>query len=176
MAKEVKKFIGIDIGSKGFVSVIDEDEDILEQFWLFDNPSNCECTELVNKLMRLAKYEGNCHVVMEDLHALFGASASSTFKLGGLAMATEAVVAALGLPYTKVQAKKWQKDIFQGIHVYKTSSTGKTKLLDTKRCSIMACKRVFPGIDLRRTGKSKNDDDNKADSLCMALYAKRKIG
>ena len=55
MAKEVKKFIGIDIGSKGFVSVIDEDEDILEQFWLFDNPSNCECTELVNKLMRLAK-------------------------------------------------------------------------------------------------------------------------
>ena len=165
MAKEVKKFIGIDIGSKGFVSVIDEDEDILEQFWL-----------LVNKLMRLAKYEGNCHVVMEDLHALFGASASSTFKLGGLAMATEAVVAALGLPYTKVQAKKWQKDIFQGIHVYKTSSTGKTKLLDTKRCSIMACKRVFPGIDLRRTGKCKNDDDNKADSLCMALYAKRKIG
>lgn len=38
----------------------------------------------------------------------------------------------------------------------------------------MACHRLFPTVDLRRTIKCKNEDDNFADSLLMAEYGRRK--
>ena len=48
------------------------------------------------------------------------------------------------------------------------------KVVNTKQTSINAAKRLFPTIDLRKTTKCKNIDDNKCDSLLLSEYGRRK--
>jgi len=44
-----------------------------------------------------------------------------------------------------------------------------------KNSSIEVAKRLFPGIDLRRTERSRKDDDGLAEALLMAEYARRTL-
>lgn len=37
------------------------------------------------------------------------------------------------------------------------------------------CKRLYPDVNLKRTERSKKDDDNMAEACLLALYAKRKF-
>ena len=87
------------------------------------------------------------------------------------------------IPYHLVQPKVWQGVIWENKDIvvkYKTIKDKKTnkekskKVIDTKASSFNAAKRLFPNIDLRRTGKCKNLDDNKCDSLLICEYGKRK--
>ena len=48
------------------------------------------------------------------------------------------------------------------------------KVVSTKNTSINAAKRLFPSLDLRKSTKCKNIDDNKVDALLMSEYARRK--
>lgn len=75
----------------------------------------------------------------------------------------EGVISSLGISYTKIAPKTWQKQMHQGI----------PKNDNKKTMSFMACHRIFPTVDLRRTEKCKNEDDNFADSLLMAEYGRR---
>lgn len=50
----------------------------------------------------------------------------------------------------------------------------KVKDINTKATSFNASRRLFPNVDLRRSEKCKNLDDNKSDSLLIAEYARRK--
>ena len=64
--------------------------------------------------------------------------------------------------------------MFRGVNVItKPSTTGKTQVIDTKKMSFLASHRIFPTVDLRRTSKCKNEDDNFSDSLLMAEYGRR---
>lgn len=65
--------------------------------------------------------------------------------------------------------------MFRGINIItKPSTTGKTQVVDTKKMSFTASHRIFPTVDLRRTERCKNEDDNFADSLLIAEYGRRK--
>jgi hypothetical protein len=48
------------------------------------------------------------------------------------------------------------------------------KEVNTKQTSFNAAKRIFPAVDLRKTERCKNLDDNKCDSLLISEYARRK--
>ena len=94
--------------------------------------------------------------------------------LKGLLIANE-------IPYTLVQPKTWQGEIWNNqdmIVSYKTimrqGKECRQKVVDTKSTSINAARRLFPNIDLRKNERCKKTDDNKVDSLLMAEYARRK--
>lgn len=170
----MKYYIGIDPGVKGCISIVDETGKFIESFFLLKNAKNVDAVEISNTLLNLSKYEDNCHVIIENIHAIFGSSAKGTFNFGFIAGLIEGVIATIGLPYTKVNPKIWQKEMFRGVNVItKPSTTGKTQVIDTKRMSFLASHRIFPTVDLRRTNKCKNEDDNFSDSLLMAEYGRR---
>lgn len=170
----MKYYIGIDPGVKGCISIVDETGKFIESFFLLKNAKNVDTVEISNILLNLSKYEDNCHVIIENIHAIFGSSAKGTFNFGFIAGLIEGVIATIGLPYTKVNPKIWQKEMFRGVNVItKPSTTGKTQVIDTKKMSFLASHRIFPTVDLRRTSKCKNEDDNFSDSLLMAEYGRR---
>ena len=41
--------------------------------------------------------------------------------------------------------------------------------------SILAAKRLYPTVSLKRTERCSNDDDNIADSLLLAAYGLKKV-
>lgn len=169
-----KYYIGIDPGALGYVSVIDKKGQLIESYPLFKDKDNPEIRDLSENLFKLTEYEQNCHVVIENVHAIFGSSAKGTFNFGYICGAIEGIISALGLPYTKISPKLWQKEMFKGEKLLvKASSTGKTKVTDTKKMSLNVCHRIFPTIDMRRTCRATKEDDNKADSLLMAEYGRR---
>lgn len=170
----MKYYIGIDPGVKGCISIVDETGKFIESFFLLKNAKNVDTVEISNTLLNLSKYEDNCHVIIENIHAIFGSSAKGTFNFGFIAGLIEGVIATIGLPYTKVNPKIWQKEMFRGVNVItKPSTTGKTQVIDTKKMSFLVSHRIFPTVDLRRTSKCKNEDDNFSDSLLMAEYGRR---
>ena len=117
-----------------------------------------------------------CMCAMEDLHAIFGSSAKSTFTFGFVAGATEAIIVALGIPYRKVQAKTWQKEAFRGIkEVRKVSTTNKKGIevkgrIDTKLMALLASKRLYPNFDSTPTERSKKAHDGIVDALLISDF------
>lgn len=159
----MKYYIGIDPGKCGFISIIDQNGKFVSAFPLLKNNKVVDVNEIVNNLFDLSVYEDNCHVILEDVHSIFGSSAKSNFHFGWIVGLIEGVISSLGISYTKIAPKTWQKQMHQGI----------PKNDNKKVMSFMACHRIFPTVDLRRTEKCKNEDDNFADSLLMAEYGRR---
>ena len=160
----MKVYIAIDPGQKGFVSIVNVDGKVIKSFPLLKNSKVVDVVEISQNLFDLSIYEGRCHVVLEDVHSIFGSSAKSNFNFGWIVGVIEGTLSTLGLPYTKVAPKTWQKVMHQGI----------AKNDDKKVMSFMACHKLFPTVDLRRTERCKNEDDNFADSLLIAEYGRRK--
>jgi len=115
-----------------------------------------------------------CHVFIEDVHAIFGAAAGSTFAFGHICGSIETLVKCCDIPHTKVQPKLWQKSIYQGIpEIRKPSKNGKKGKLDTKAMSAVAAKRLFPTADLRKSDKCKVVHDGIVDAVLIAEYGRR---
>ena len=55
----------------------------------------------------------------------------------------------------------------------KPSKSGKKIMTDTKAMSLLACKRIFPDIDLIDTERCKKPHDGKVDALLLMEYARR---
>lgn len=159
----MKYYIGIDPGQKGFVTVIDEDGKFIEAFSLLKKSNEVDVNDIVTRLFNLSIYEDNCHIILEDVHSIFGSSAKSNFNFGWIVGVIEGTISSLGISYSKVAPKTWQKQMHQGI----------PKNDNKKVMSFMACHRIFPTVNLKRTEKCKNEDDNFADSLLMAEYGRR---
>ena len=124
---------------------------------------------------------------MEQIHAIFGSSAGSTFAFGEIFGILKGLLIANEIPYHLVPPKEWQKEIWihqDEIYVNKTRNitdkeTGvkvpKTiKAVDPKPTSFNAARRIFPNVDLRKNERCRKLDDNKCDSLLIAEYARRK--
>ena len=162
-----KTYIGIDPGNKGFISVQKDSK------FEFISIAEHDLYELSDELSRIFnESDGGIACVMEDVHAIFGSSAKSTFEFGFNKGYLIGLLCANKIPYTLIAPKEWQKCIWtDSDKVYK--HTGDKKVVDTKNTSINACKRLFPTIDRKRNSKCKNDDDNKVDSILMSEYARR---
>ena len=170
-----KLYIGIDVGSKGFISM--QKNGKWEHYSIEDND-----LYQLSCIMQQARYEHErIACVIEDVHALYGSSAKSTFAFGFNKGYLIGLLAANNIPYTLIQPKEWQKEMWQNsdmVVTYKeVTIKGKKvskKEVNTKQTSINACKRLFPTLDLRKSERSKKIDDNKVDSILMCEFARRK--
>lgn len=178
-----RKIIGIDPGAKGFVCTMDADTREMEWMSMEDEG----LTAVADYLRRYDPRE--CHVVMEEVHALFGASAKSTFAFGETFGYLQGVIGALGLSYTLVNPKVWQKEIWTHSDVVYKTTTQKvkviyddgseeikdrvTKKVYTKDTSLNAAKRLFPNADWKKNERCRKTDDNKVDATLIAEWGRR---
>lgn len=172
---ENKLYIGIDVGAKGFIST--QINGHWQHFSIADNDLY-QLSEIMRQ-MRL-KYE-NIACVIEDVNAIFGSSAKATFQFGFNKGYLIGLLAANKIPYTLVNPRVWQREIWENSDMvvsYKTITVNgqqKTrKDVNTKQTSINACKRLFPTLDLRKSERAKKIDDNKVDSILLCEYGRRK--
>lgn len=171
-----KTYIGVDPGAIGFITAIFPNGE--KEFYSIDENDDLN----LNRIFRSIKERSwEVTAVLEDVHSIFGASAKSTFNFGEIKGILKGLLIANEIPYTLVQPKTWQQEIWINqdmIVSYKSVMRGgkeiKQKVVDTKSTSINAARRLFPSIDLRKNERCKKIDDNKVDSLLMAEYARRK--
>ena len=169
-----KCYIGIDVGAKGFIST--QYNGLWEHFPIADND-----LYQLSEIMRQTRLKyPNLTCVIEDVNAIFGSSAKSTFQFGFNKGYLVGLLAANNIPYTLVNPKVWQKELWSHsdmvITYKKVTIKGEEKTrkeVNTKQTSINCCKRLFPTLDLRKSTKAKNIDDNKVDSILMSEYARR---
>lgn len=120
------------------------------------------------------------HIFIEDVHSVFGASAKANFQFGRICGLIEGMVVSLQKPYTMVQPKEWQKEMFQGVPVIKkpgSKAKGRGSF-DTKKMAEVAFRRLFPETDFNVTSKgnkSKNVHDGLVDAILIAEYGRRKL-
>lgn len=162
-----KLYMGIDVGGKGFITT--QKDGVFSHYSIAEN-DYYQLSEIMAEIR--ASSEDICCVI-EDIHALHGASAKSTFSFGFCKGYLVGMLAAHRIPYHLIPAKEWQKEMWSNADKEYKHSDGK-KAVDTKATSINACKRLFPQLDLRRSPKCKNIDDNKVDSILMSEYGRRK--
>jgi len=172
-----KTFIGLDPGIQGFITAMFPNGNY--EFYSIDENDDLALHRI---LKSIKERSWQVSAVLEDVHALFNASAKSTFNFGEIKGILKGLLVANEIPYTLVQPKTWQQEIWNNqdmIVSYKTinKSDGteqKRKVVDTKSTSINAARRLFPAIDLRKNERCKKIDDNKVDSLLIAEYGRRK--
>lgn len=80
----------------------------------------------------------------------------------GVARGWEWMLVALGIPYQLVSPAVWMRKMHAG-------TPGK----DTKQRSKLAAQRLFPGVDLKRTARSRVVDHNLCDALLIAEFGRR---
>ena len=172
---ENRVYLGIDVGSKGFITLNTGSE--FKFYSIADN----DIYQLSDIFRDIKNEYPNVVCVMELIHAIFGSSAKATFAFGEINGILKGLLMANKIPYHLVPPKTWQKEMWDNkdlVVSYKTITVkGKDvskKDINTKQTSINAAKRIFPNIDLRRTNKCKNLDDNKVDSLLISEYGRRK--
>ena len=184
----MKLFAGIDPGVNGAIVVLSEDGKLLEIFMI---PKLGSTNEVDKKAFVeifsdfYSKYgEDLKHVVMENVHAIFGSSAAATFTFGGIVWAEETQLLTYSLPYTLVAPKDWQREMWSGISPLrkpgkKDEKTGKIRegSILTKETTLVAVQRLFPNFNLidPTKPKSKKIHDGIADALLLAEYGRRKF-
>ena len=142
-------YIGIDPGQKGGYAMIDGEN---AYAFPWDDIAFIEFAKDICKQP--------CACSLEKVGAMPKQGVTSTFNFGKSAGFIEGVLQTCGIPYQLVPPQKWKKD-------YSISSD--------KNQSIAVCKRLFPEVSLRRTDRCTTDSDGMAESLLLALYAKRKM-
>lgn len=178
--------IGIDIGSNGAYAVFVDDQ--LKGYGLIPDTSGeldmRAMLELIYGLWpKLEKDDVyDVHVVIEDLHSIFGTSAKSNFQFGVNNGLVIGLLQTVEFPYTKVSAKKWQKELWEGIRPVEILVPGKTNKdgspkykVDTKATSLLAAKRLFPKETFLATERSKVPHNGIVDAVLIAEYCKRKF-
>lgn len=172
----MKTFIGIDPGQKGFVSVIFPDG-----HYEFCSIADTDVLYINRYLADVKARSEQVVAVMEDVHSIFGSSAKSTFAFGEIKGLLRGLLIANEIPYSLVPPKLWQAGVWDHCDMvvsFKTVKRGdkevKQKVVDTKATTFNAARRLFPSVDFRKTERCKNLDDNKADSMLMAEFARRR--
>lgn len=171
----IKVFIGIDPGVNGCISVFCGDSEVVNSHMMPKIKGKEEIDgEELGRLLRMMTKDVDFHIMVEDVHAIFGAAAGTTFSFGYNVGLLHGVLMDNSLPYTLVQPKRWQKEMWQGLPlIRKKSKTGKTMVTDTKAMSIAAAQKLFPSADLRKSKRARVPHDGVADSVLLAECCRR---
>jgi len=167
-------YIGIDPGYNGFITVINENREILDKYPM---PVKKKLREvdgetLANFLAKWCAGDKQYCLYVEDVHAIFGSAAGSTFTFGKNVGMLLGALEAEAFSYKLVAPKLWQKHVWISKDIVRVpSSSGKTMVTDTKATSLNAAKRLFPGGDFRKSTRATQPHDGMVDSLLIATYA-----
>lgn len=144
-------YIGIDPGVSGALAVLREGREAQVVTW---DP------ESYKDALRAVSVAGEWAVAcLEKVSAMPKQGVTSMFNFGENFGYIRGLLEANGIPYELVTPKKWQKEFS----------------VTDKNSSVGVCKRLFPGVSLRRTEKCRKDHDGMSDALLMAEYARRRL-
>lgn len=164
--------VGIDPGKEGFIVWFDNGEFHKAEIPLIKKEVD---THALDKIFKGIKESADdLFVVMEATNAFFGASSMTMYKFGHTIGCTEQAIVSNQIPFTKIQPKKWQDEMFQGVpKQYVMKKGNKKKTHDTKATALIAAKRLFPETDLRKNTRCRTPHDGLVDSLLIAEFCRR---
>ena len=158
-------FVGIDNGLSGGIVVLNKVQHIVAKWPMpvikgkkteYNIGAICKIFEEIN-------HEANAFVVLEKAHVRPVSGKRASFLTGFGYGVMQAILESHGYSYEIVSPKDWQSDVLKGMN------TG-----DSKKDSIMFCKRKWPEVDWTPTDRSTKPSDGMTDAACMALYALRR--
>lgn len=147
-------YIGIDPGKDGAMAIIYSDRDI--HIHVFE----IEAYRFYLEEIYECELQNQTKCCLERVGAMPGQGVTSMFKFGENFGFIQGLLTAYSIPYELVTPKKWKKEF---------------QITGDKNSSIAVCKRLFPGVSLRRTDRCKKDHDGMAEALLMAEYARRRL-
>lgn len=173
---KLKLYGGIDVGGDGGVAFIDQEGTIYSTDPIPRTKDGVDYS-LLFEILTLPWAHGYSvhHIVIEDVHSIFGASAKSNFNFGlikGVKLGfLHLMERHYQIPYSLVQPKKWQAGVWEDKDVvYKEGKKRPTK--DTKATSLNAARRLWPGGDFTKSKRAHTPHDGIVDALLMAEFAR----
>lgn len=146
------RFIGVDPGKSGALSIIREDGKV--DIYPFDREVYRNVLSDYAKVGNM--YTAKCCV--EHVGAAPKQGVVSMFSFGENFGFIQGLLTAFQIPYELVRPAKWKKAF---------------SVTKDKNTSIEVCKRLFPDADLKRTERCKKDDNNYAEATLLAEYCRR---
>lgn len=163
-----KIYIGIDIGiTKGAIAIMRGNLITGHEMTVFKG--NLDISGLNKIITNYVSESVDVHVIFERLGVIYGSSKKTAFSMGYQMGCIEALCVANNIPYTAVQATKWQKQMFADIQVI--NKTGKSSK-DTKAMALVAVTKLFPTLKLT-FGRQVKPHDGFVDAVLIAEYARR---
>lgn len=117
----------------------------------------------IQEMKRILKYHRPTMAFIEQQIALPGQGLTSTLQTGKGFGILLGLMAALEIPHQVIGARQWQTKLFTGV----------SAKLDTKAKSEIIAKRLFPGVDFRRSERASKAHDGLTDAACIAEYGRR---
>ena len=146
-------YIGLDPGKKGAMAIMGYSNTTGERYMMKIIPFDPQ------EYIKALKQFNGATVCIEQVHSLPREGVKSVWSFGQTYGWLLGVLDAVGLSYQTVPPNLWKKDF--------------SLMRTEKKQSIEVCKRLFPGIELKRTDRCRNDDDNMADAALICEYARR---
>jgi hypothetical protein len=160
-------YAGIDPGKRGAIAVLDATGLFLRVIAMPvvtapKGRDEYDVVEIRNFLAAIHRGSG-LFVVVERLHPMPGILGGAIANFSrGVARGFEWLLLAMEIPHLAVPSQVWQRSMFVG-----------TPGEDPKQRSILAAHSLFPSVPLRRSDRSRKDDDGFADALLLAEYGRR---
>ena len=160
--KGMKVFIGIDPGKDGAMAILGyRDTPILVPFGEVEYADRLRGFDSFNDDNINRTVGGEQPVpfcVVEHVNAMPGQGVTSCFSFGQNFGFILGLLTAFRIPYELVRPQRWKREF---------------SCTSDKNTSIEVAKRLFPGVDLRRTPKCTKPHDGTCEALLMAEYARR---
>ena len=147
----VKRFIGIDPGKHGGISVLSLDGGVIDVVKM-----PCTAVDLYEYLSR---YSDDSFCVLERVGGMPGNGGSAMFNFGKGFGHLEMALLSLRIPFDEVTPNKWEKH-------YQLGSSGKFSKREWKNRLKSKAQQLFPGL-----GKKVTLDT--CDALLLAEYCRR---
>jgi len=157
-------FVGIDPGASGAICALN----VINHEAIFQLTT----TNPEHLMDWFAQLKAECDVRMimiEDVHAIPGASAGSNFKFGYNVGIVNTIAEATGLMVDNVTSKKWQSGV--GLTV-SADIKGAARQKKIKGGVADICSRLYPKIPIR--GPKGGLMDGRSDALMIAHFASLK--
>ena len=145
--------LGIDMGDRGYICILYQDETV---DFISTSPDN---NKLFSELSSLIENYTIESCIVEEVRNIFGASSKSNFKFGYNVGFVEGVLFSLKINYQKLQPKEWHK-------YYDIKEHGKK----IKHEVAYKIKLIYPEVIL--TTANGTLQDGKSDSLALAGIGK----
>jgi hypothetical protein len=157
-----KQYIGLDPGKDGAIVILKGENVTKYTYPLIGKEYDIQAIRDIF----LTFEADNCHIVLENVHAIAGGSAKANWSFSRGKAILETLCVSYDLPFTMVNPKAWQKIVHQGI----------PKMDKAKDMTLLAIKRLYPTVDLRKNERCRKPHDGIYDALGMAHYCKINYG
>lgn len=161
-------FIGIDNGLDGGIVVIDQSGEAGQSIKITNkylmptiSGKKSKMEYNVPEMSRLLKQFSpeNTFVVLEFAQSMPGQGVASSTKIGMGFGIWQGIIVTLGLPYTIVHPRTWQKHMLVDVNKK-----------DTKQASAIISHRFFPNENFKKSERCKKDHSGWTDACLLSMY------